>query len=75
MKKKEELITCPECHGQKYFMAGHNSGDCIACCTCSGEGEVTKKQAENYNNRHIIWKETARKAKYYLKHNKYPKEK
>ena len=70
MRNIKNYVNCPECHGQKYFDAGHNSGDSMPCITCCGDGVVSEIQAEKYKNRFKIWEETKRKAKAYLKQAK-----
>jgi modification methylase len=36
-------MICPECKGEKFFLAGHNSSDLVSCWRCNGQGEVVPK--------------------------------
>jgi hypothetical protein len=46
IKKSKELIisssecSCPECGGQRSFLAGQNASGVVSCVTCSGTGRV-----------------------------------
>jgi len=63
----DELIECPECQGEgELWIETRNSctkyiGDCCGGCgymeqceTCSGHGELNKKEFENYQIKNIF---------------------